>query len=202
MPRLAGQIDLSKSEAILDAAVLVLAERGVAAPMEEIARRARVSKQTIYNHYGSKAELVRALCERRMVEFAAPLEAAGSTGHPAQALTDVARILLSPLLTPQYLTLLRTAMASAAVMPEVAAALYEAGPRASRRRLADFLGAETAAGRLACPDPLEAAEFFAGMVVSSRQTAYLLGLPLALTEPQVNAIAAEAAHRFLRAYAP
>ncbi len=202
MPRLAGQIDLSKSEAILDAAVLVLAERGVAAPMEEIARRARVSKQTIYNHYGSKAELVRALCERRMVEFAAPLEAAGAAGHPAQALTDIARILLSPLLTPQYLTLLRTAMASAAVMPEVAAALYEAGPRASRRRLADFLGAETAAGRLACPDPLEAAEFFAGMVVSSRQTAYLLGLPLALTEPQVNAIAAEAAHRFLRAYAP
>ena len=63
MARVIGQIDLSKNEAILDAAVDVLGERGITAPMEEIARRAHVSKQTIYNHYGSKAELVRALPE-------------------------------------------------------------------------------------------------------------------------------------------
>ena len=43
MARLTGQIDLAKTEAILDAAAEVLAERGLAAPIEEIARRARVS---------------------------------------------------------------------------------------------------------------------------------------------------------------
>ena len=47
MPRLAGQIDVAKNEAILDAAVEVLAERGLSAPIEAIARRASVSKQTI-----------------------------------------------------------------------------------------------------------------------------------------------------------
>jgi AcrR family transcriptional regulator len=202
MPRLAGQIDLSKNEAILDAAVEVLTERGVSAPMEEIARRAQVSKQTIYNHYGSKAELVQALCERRVHEITAPLEAAGALENPAEALAEFARILLSALLTPRYLTILRTAMANQASMPDVAVALYEAGPRASRRRLAEFLQLETEAGRLACPDPQEAAEFFAGMVVSSRQTAYLLGAPLDLTEAQIDRIATEAAARFMRAYAP
>jgi TetR/AcrR family transcriptional repressor of mexJK operon len=67
MPRLVGQIDLAKTEAILDAASEVLGERGLAAPMEAIARRAGVSKQTVYNHYGSKAELIRALVDRRVV---------------------------------------------------------------------------------------------------------------------------------------
>ena len=42
MPRIVGQIDISKNEAILDAALAVLAERGVSVSMEEIARRAGV----------------------------------------------------------------------------------------------------------------------------------------------------------------
>jgi hypothetical protein len=73
MPRIPGQIDVAKTEAILDAAVEVIGERGLSAPMEEIARRAGVSKQTVYNHYGSKAELVRALMARRVAQITAPL---------------------------------------------------------------------------------------------------------------------------------
>lgn len=201
MPRIAGQIDLSKNEAILDAALEVIAERGVTAPMEEIARRACVSKQTIYNHYGSKAELVQALCERRVHEITAPLERPEAVENPAEALAEFARILLRALLTPRYATMMRTAMAGAAEMPEVARAMYEAGPRASRRRLAEFLQLETRAGRLACPDALEAAEFFAGMVISSRQTAYLLGVGPELTQAEIDRVATEAAARFMRAYA-
>ena len=55
MPRVAGQIDVAKNEAILDAAVAAMGERGLAVSLEEVARRAGDSKQTIYNHYGSKA---------------------------------------------------------------------------------------------------------------------------------------------------
>ena len=201
MARVAGQIDVAKNEAILDAAVDVWTERGVQAPMEEIARRAGVSKQTIYNHYGCKAELVQAMCARRVHEIVAPLEAPGAIEQPAQALAAFGRVLLTALLTPRYTTLMRTAMANVATMPEVARALYEAGPRASRRGLATFLETETAACRLACPDPVEAAEFFAGMVISSRQTACLLGVPLGLTEANIDRIAREAATRFMRAYA-
>jgi hypothetical protein len=49
---------------------------------------------------------------------------------------------------------------------------------------------------------LEAAEFFGGMVVSTRQMAVMLGVPLALTDADFTRIADEAAARFLRAYAP
>ena len=65
MPRIAGQIDRAKYEAILEAASDVIFERGLSAPLDEIARRACVSKQTIYNHFGSKVDLMRALIERR-----------------------------------------------------------------------------------------------------------------------------------------
>jgi TetR/AcrR family transcriptional regulator, mexJK operon transcriptional repressor len=202
MPRLTGQIDLSKNEAILDAAVAVLVERGLSAPVEAIARRAGVSKQTVYNHYGSKAELLRALTARRVHEIVAPLEEADAAEHPEAALAGYGRVMLSALLSPAAGAFMRMAMAGAPEAPELAAAIFQAGPRASRARLAEFLARETEAGRLACPDPAQAAEFFAGMVGGSHQTANLLGVDSRLTPDVIDAIAHEAARRFLKAYAP
>lgn len=201
MARLSGQIDVAKSEAILDAALDVFVERGISAPIEEIARRAGVSKQTIYNHYGSKAELVQALTARRVHEMVAPLETEEGVADPEQALRGFARILLDKLLTERSRAFLRVAMMGAVEAPELGRAVWEAGPRTSRLRLAAFLDMETKAGRIDCPDPLEAAEFFAGMVIGSYQTAALLGVDRPLDEAAVERIAAEAARRFMRAYA-
>ncbi len=202
MARLAGQIDLSKSEAILDAALEVIGQRGLSASMEEIARRACVSKQTIYNHYGSKADLVRAIAERRVHEMTAPLETPEGIENPAEALAQFARVLLGAVTNTVGYSIYRMAILNAHEMPDIAHAMYEAGPKTSRARLADFLAVETRAGRLACPDPREAAEFFAGMVIGSFQSAMLLGVELQLDEAKVDRVATEATARFLRAYAP
>ncbi len=201
MPRIAGQIDVAKNEAILDAALEILSERGDTASMEEIARRAAVSKQTIYNHYGSKAELVRALAHRRAHEMAATLDAPDGAGRPAVALAEFARVLLHGLLRPRGTALFRMAVFAAASQPKVSAALYEAGPVASRNALAEFLRLETAAGRLNVPDPAQAAEFFMGMVSGSRLSAALLGQDSKLDRAMIDTIATEAAARFMRAYA-
>ena len=201
MPRLAGQIDVSKTAAILDAAAEVLSVHGVAASMDEIARRAQVSKQTIYNHYGSKTELVRALCAQRVEDMTAGLESPEAALHPEEALASFGARLLRGLAQLRSAAFMRMAMTSVAVMPEIAQAFYEAGPRASRARLAEFLRAETLAGRLACPDALEAAEFFAGMVIGSYQSAALLGVDRGLDDAKIEALGQEAARRFLKAYA-
>jgi TetR/AcrR family transcriptional regulator, mexJK operon transcriptional repressor len=201
MPRLAGQIDRAKSEAILDAASQVLAERGFTASMDEIARAAGVSKQTVYNHYGCKADLVRALVERRVETITAPLAQPGAEEHPQETLTNYARGLLRSLTQLRRVQVLRLAMAAASELPDVARAFYEAGPRDSRARLADYLARETRAGRIACPDPAQAAEFFGGMVLGSFQIAALLGSPRDFSEAECETIAREAAARFLRAYA-
>src|SRR5690242_16434925 len=98
MSRSLGQIDVAKFEAILEAAAEVMAERGVQAPVDEIARRAGVSKQTIYNQFGSKAEVIRVLAARRVDEITAALTAPSAMEDPRTALAGYARVLLDVLL--------------------------------------------------------------------------------------------------------
>ena len=195
MPRAVGQIDLAKTEAILDAAAQVFGERGLAASMEEIARRARVSKQTIYNHYGSKPELIRAIVDRRVSEITAPLLLPEALDHPEDALVAFGRSMLS-----RGVSMLRMTVEAAAEHPDLARAFFEAGPATSRHRLAEFLQIETDNGRLAVDDPALAAEFFAGMVIGAHQISQLLGVFRQLDEAQIDRVAREAAQRFMRAY--
>ena len=203
MPRAPGQIDRVKTQAILDAAGQVFGERGLAASMEEIARRAKVSKQTIYNHYGSKPELIRAIVDRRVREITAPLMApAAAAGRPEETLATFARFMLDAVMQPRGGAMLRMTVESAAEQPDLARAFFEAGPATSRRRLADFLAMETQAGRLSVDDPVLAAEFFASMVIGAHQLAHLLGVGKYYDEGQIDRVAREATRRFLRAYAP
>lgn len=202
MPRIAGQIDLAKNEAILDAAGEAFAERGLAVGLNEIARRAGVSKQTIYNHYGCKAELVRGIVERRLREITAPLDMPGAVENPEEALVALGQEMLSGVFTRPSQRLMKLSVISATGMPEIGAAFYEAGPQASRARLAKFLAEEDMAGRLMIPDPMEAASFFLGMLLGPHQMPSLLGLLEDFGPAEIEASAREVAKRFMRAYAP
>ena len=199
MPRAPGQIDRVKNEAILQAAGDVLAERGLSAPMSMIARRARVSKQTIYNHYGAKTDLIRALASRRVSTLSAPLEPAVEAGTE-EKLSTYARSYLGMVTAPATFALMRLTVQSANELPELAREVYEAGPKTSRERLAAFLANEHPAGRLAIPDAVEAAEIFIGMVSGQRQTRALLGLPAEAVGEQLDKLSREVAYRFVRAY--
>ena len=130
----------------------------------------------------------------------AALDVPGAVERPQDALADYARALLETITMPRGVTLMRLIIASVAAEPDLALSVFNAGARASRAKLAAFLARETGAGRLAIDDVDEAADFFAGMVVSHRQISLLLGLPSDLTNPRIERIATEAARRFLRAY--
>lgn len=200
MPRLTGQIDPAKTEAILDAAAEVFGERGLSASMDLVARRAGVSKQTLYNRYGSKAELMRAMVGRRVAEITAPLLVPGAEEHPEEALAAFGRGMIEAVLKPRGTSLTRMTVQGATELPDLARAFYEAGPATSRRRLAQFLEQETAAGRMAVDNPALAAEFFAGMVLGAHQMAHLLGVGRHLDPSEIDAVAREAAARFMKAY--
>jgi len=58
----------ARPEELIDAALAVFGERGFrAASLEEVARRAGVSKGTVYLYFASKDDLFRALVERKIV---------------------------------------------------------------------------------------------------------------------------------------
>lgn len=197
MPRVAGQIDERKSEAILDAAQELFAERGGMASMDEIARRAGVSKQTLYNRYASKVEIGRALAERRSDAITAPLR---SGGDVQTVLTALATAILAKLCAVDGRSSMRGVALMSPHAPDLAEAVYHAGPGESLNRLANWLADRDREGLLRVPDPPAAAEIFCGMVVGYGHLRGMLGVEEPAFDPAARA--AETVRRFMRAFAP
>ncbi len=196
MSRAAGQVDETKTEAILEAASQLFAEKGALASMEQIARRAGVSRQTLYNRFPNKLEIGRALAARRSDAISAPLRAGGD---PESVLTAMAIGLLDKLCRADAGASLRGVALMSPEMPDLADAIYQAGPAEGLRRLSAWLAEQDRLGLIAVPDPDAAAEMFAGMVLGHGHLRAVLGV----RQPpfDTDRRAAEAAHRFLRAFA-
>ncbi|MDX2233133.1 MAG: TetR/AcrR family transcriptional regulator [Hyphomonadaceae bacterium] len=202
MPRQAGQIDQRKSEGILDAAAEAFAARGLEAPMEEIARRAGVSKQTIYNHYGSKDELLRALFDRRREAVIEPLGPLHDDEPLQDRIAAYVQGMLTAYVSEGYLGIMRSAVVASVTRAEVGRMVYDTGPRIGRARTAAFLAREAAAGRLAIPDADEAADVLFGMAVGATFLRVMLDVPVERRPEHIAARARDCAYRFVRAYAP
>lgn len=198
MPRVAGQIDESKSEAILEAASSLFTQKGARASMAEIARRAGVSKQTLYNRFPTKGEIGRALAARRSDAITAPLRGGGA---PEDVLAAMAETLIVKICRGDKGASLRGVALMSPDEPDLARAIYDAGPGESLRRIAAWLDEQHRRGVLTVPDPMAAAEMFTGMALGHGHLRSVLGLP----HPRIDDHAARArdvARRFLKAFAP
>ena len=83
--------DLSeKVQAILQAGSRVFLQSGYgAASMDAIANEAKVSKQTVYSHFGAKDALFEAIIESKCAELIRPVFESPEPGqNPAADLTD------------------------------------------------------------------------------------------------------------------
>ncbi|MDY6922989.1 MAG: TetR/AcrR family transcriptional regulator [Pseudomonadota bacterium] len=196
MARVRGQVDEAKTEAILEAALTLFAEKGALASMEQIARLAGVSRQTLYNRFPSRVELGRALAGRRSDAISAPLR---TGGDPETVLTALAAGMLDKLCRADAGATMRGVALTSAETPDLAAAVYQAGPAEGLRRLSAWLAEQDRLGLIAVADPDAAAEMFSGMVLGHGHLRGVLGVP----HPPFDrdARAAETARRFLRAFA-
>lgn len=196
MPRVAGQIDERKRQAILDAAAELFAEKGPAASMDEIARRAGVSRQTLYNRFASKTEIGRALAAGRSDAMSEPLRQGGA---PRAVLITYATTLIGRVCHPDKAASLRGVALFSGEDPELARAIYDAGPGESLRRLSAWLGDHAAEAGLVIDDPDAAAEMFVGMALGHAHLRHVLNVPQ--PERDIAARARETVERFLRAFA-
>lgn len=165
-----------KHQAILDAATDAFLDAGYgAATMDDIAVRAAVSKQTIYNHFGSKEDLFAAIVEARCEHFLAPIiEAETNSGDLAETLRALGRDFLARVLQPSSLALHRLLVAESARFPELGRLSYEAGPRRVVAGLARLLRAQADRNALSIPDPERAAEQFYGALLGFVQLRAIL----------------------------
>lgn len=187
--------------AILAAAEDVFLRDGyVGASMDEVARLAGASKQTVYRHFGSK--------ERLFVELVSKMtDAAGdAAGHEADAsgeveavLVGLASAMLDGVLTPRILRLRRLVIGEANRFPELGRALHAHGPARAIAGVERRLRAWVDAGLLPEHDTAAAARHWNWLVMGGPlNDAMLLGddaIPRA-AERRAHAEAAVAA--FLR----
>lgn len=194
-----------KSELILRAAFDVFEEHGLhCATMLEVAKRARVSKETLYARFDSKEGLFYALiawgCRQSAVEherFAVePIE------DPVAALHDYARAFLTMTMRPESLAVYRMAVAEAGRQPEIGQTFNELGSTNSIAVLERLIKALAARGLIEPTRIDEMAEDFCGLMRGNFQHQALTGSIPIPSQEEIDARAVRVADRWLRAYAP
>lgn len=198
----------AKRQAILEAAVAVFLSEGYTrAGVDAIADQARVSKQTVYNHFGDKERLFLAAVdgerERVAAGFAPESPHAPSAEDDAAdvrtALTAFGHRVLGVLLDERASALRRLIIAEVARHPALRPACAEGEPQQLVKYLAEMLGRRTDRGELDVPDPASAAQQFVALIVQQGLYQSMYGTrPIAAVD--ATAICEKAADLIVRAY--
>ena len=204
-PKLGARRD-ARREAILDVARQVFFEEGyAAASMSSIAARLGGSKGTLYNYFKSKEALFEAYIEDACGQWRAWIfdlpEADAIADTDVEAvLADLGERFLGHLVSDSSIRLLQLVIAEAQRAPELARTFYEAGPEGGIARLAAFLEAAKAAGRIDPPDCRMAAQQFLSLCRGHLYFRYSLNLIPRPTPAEIKAEVARAVALFLRGY--
>jgi AcrR family transcriptional regulator len=191
----------SRRERILEAAGKVFRTQGYDASMDDIAAEADVAKQTLYNQFGSKEELFRALIAERSLALRAPLLDAEHNAEPRAVLMSLAREYHALGLSANGIDFMRMLISLAGRFPEMARDFYEIGPAKTLTALAQWLEGEVRLGRLCVPDSKLAAEHFLSMIQGHFQLRGLLNINRSISEREIERRSAYCADAFLRAHA-
>ena len=195
-------VNKSKNEDILIAAQQAFLEKGYgAASMEYIAKKANVSKQTLYSHFTNKEELFSGVMELKCRNIVNPLVDAVEKGIGIEEFFYCLGVgLLKCVTDDESLNMYRLIVSESIRFPELSAKFMDNGPRKGCEMVAKYLDGKVASGELKCDDTLMAAQFFCDMVKASVHTGRLLGKQKNLSENEIDIRVREAIRVFMSAY--
>lgn len=192
----------AKRRQILDGARAVFLAQGFdGASMGEIARAAGVSKGTLYVYFENKETLFAELIRDERKDQAERLFVFDPSDHDVpKALRSLGRSLLSMMVRPAHLSLVRTVIAAAEKFPELGRTFYDVGPRYGIERLAAYLAEQARAGVLAIEDPERAALHFIDFCQSGITKPLLFGARTCPGPDEIEATAEDAVRIFMARY--
>ncbi|MFF8732858.1 TetR/AcrR family transcriptional regulator [Streptomyces sp. NPDC015171] len=194
-----------KHQAVMEAATKVFMEKGYAGTsMDDIAKLAAVSKQTVYKHFADKEKLFAEIVLATTDRIEAVIDLVAGVPVDADALEEnllrLARQFLTTLTQPQVLQLRRLIIANADAFPDLGATWYEQGFERVLATLADTFHRLADRGLLRIDDPLLAANHFAGLLLwIPVNKAMFHGSPQH-TQPELDHYAEAGVRTFLAAY--
>jgi len=167
-----------KVRQLLDAARTLFLEQAYdSVSTDAIARKAKVSKATLYVYFPSKealfAALVAELCERTADEI---WNSASTWQTVEEALRAIAQNYVEMFITTDAIALYRSIIAQVPRFPELGRLFYESGPKILQQRIEGFLREASDQGHIYVPDPQLAAAQFLQLVAVDVPLTHMLAL--------------------------
>jgi AcrR family transcriptional regulator len=180
-----------RDERLIEVAANLFMERGFeGASIDAVAEAAGVSKPTVYARYRDKADLFRAVLQRRIQLWLAPLSAAAEAQARAAGpkkvettLHELSREMLALVMTPESASLQRILAAQSLHFPELAKLAYEEGWLRGVRAVASLLEQFSVSGQIKVEDPEIAADLFLNLVLGRSTRFALYGVA---TDPEAQ----------------
>ncbi|CAO3458186.1 TetR/AcrR family transcriptional regulator [Azospirillum largimobile] len=169
-PATCGPRGLARRQAILTAARRLFIEKGFEkTTLSDIIAVAGGSRATLYEHFGDKEGLFRAIMEEDNAMILSGLAPAQADDRvtPEAGLTAFALHLVKALLNEETTGTVRILISEGDRVPDIAEAFFRIGPENAIRRLAEYLQRLSDSGTLKIEDPAVAAQAFLGMVTGN-----------------------------------
>lgn len=176
--------------------------------LDRIAREAGVARQTLYNRFGSKENVFRAMLEYHWNQlnitlFLAEIDGPEGVSNAAHVLRSFAEMLLRFVQETDQIPVIRLVIAESRRLPWIAEDFYRVGKAPLLDALALVLGRLVEKGSLHCADTVLAAHQFFGLI----QEMTLWPAVMAASEakdhlPEPERVIDEAILMFLSRYAP
>jgi AcrR family transcriptional regulator len=177
----------ARPEEILEAALAEFTERGFdAARMEDIGKRAGLSKAGVYLYFPSKTALLEALIEARVAPLAQQAQTLAQSGQddPVGALRLLARVAVHRIADPNVFAVPRLVIGLTGRFPEIADYYRTHVVEKARGALEALLEAAMAKGALRRVDVAAAARAFIGPLFFEAMWMHVLRGESALKHPE------------------
>jgi AcrR family transcriptional regulator len=194
----------ARRQAMMLAATDLFCTKGYGATsLSEVVKLSGGSLSTLYDLFGNKAGLFRAIIEDRCKSITELFQRDDINEMPIdEALGTFASTLIYHTMDNDTMAALRTILAESIQFPELGHLFYESGPAPSKAAVANYLAEQAKRGRLSVEDPRRAAEDFCALVCGEAKMRGMCGLPTLLPGVDGKEQVRHAVSVFLRAYGP
>ncbi|UTW56395.1 TetR/AcrR family transcriptional regulator [Kordiimonas sp. SCSIO 12610] len=192
----------AKNLAIMEAASQLFMENGFdGTSMDEVAKRAGVSKQTVYSHFANKEQLFSAAIRGKIAEY---FPDSLFQHMPDHTLEDdfriVCRTFCALLVSEDAIAMFRVLTGAAAKNSNLAKIFWDAGPEDMLTKLIDFLQSWIDRGELEIKDTERAATQLISLLKGNLHFQLAIGLVEQVSNEEIEHHVNECMSAFLKIY--